>query len=142
MAAPTRALLGFVAAAVAVLTFHQAMWAALYAAGMMPRAPFPTNPTGPLGVPTIANLCFWGGLYGAAFGLALPRLPARAWIATVVSGLLLGYSSRLAFGCNVGALFSGISTGSLHGWAWLVLGFAGSVLGVRLRTALWMEGRP
>ena len=30
-------------------------------------------------------------------------------------GLLLGYASRLAFGCNVGAFFSGVSTGSLHG---------------------------
>ena len=82
-------------------------------------------------------VAFWRG------GLAqrLPDLPARAWVATVVSGLLLGYSSRLAFGCNVGALFSGISTGSLHGWAWLVMGFAGSAVGVRLRPWLGMEGR-
>ena len=82
-------------------------------------------------------VAFWRG------GLAqrLPDLPARAWVATVISGLLLGYSSRLAFGCNVGALFSGISTGSLHGWAWLVMGFAGSAVGVRLRPWLGMEGR-
>lgn len=82
-------------------------------------------------------VAFWRG------GLAqrLPDLPARAWVATVVSGLLLGYSSRLAFGCNVGALFSGISTGSLHGWAWLVMGFAGSAVGVKLRPILGMEGR-
>ncbi|MGA0614938.1 YeeE/YedE family protein [Paracoccus sp. KR1-242] len=76
-------------------------------------------------------------------GLAqpLPRLPARAWVATIVAGFLLGYSSRLAFGCNVGAFFSGISTGSLHGWVWFVAGFAGSVVGVRLRPLLGMEGR-
>jgi len=76
-------------------------------------------------------------------GLAqpLPRLPARAWAATVVAGFLLGYSSRLAFGCNVGAFFSGISTGSLHGWVWFAAGFAGSVVGVRLRPLLGMEGR-
>lgn len=71
----------------------------------------------------------------------LPKLPARAWIATIVAGLLLGYSSRLAFGCNVGAFFSGISTGSLHGWAWFAAGFAGSVVGVRLRPLLGLEGR-
>ncbi len=71
----------------------------------------------------------------------LPKLPARAWVATVVAGLLLGYSSRLAFGCNVGAFFSGISTGSLHGWVWFAAAFAGAVLGVRLRPMLGLEAR-
>lgn len=77
-------------------------------------------------------------------GLAapLPRLPARAWMATVVAGLLLGYSSRLAFGCNVGAFFSGISTGSLHGWVWFVAAFAGSWVGIGLRPRLGLEARP
>lgn len=76
-------------------------------------------------------------------GLAqpLPKLPARAWVSAVVAGLVLGYSSRLAFGCNVGAFFSGISTGSLHGWAWFAAGFAGSCLGVRLRPMLGLEAR-
>jgi hypothetical protein len=46
---------------------------------------------------------------------------------------LMGYSSRLAFGCNVGAMLSGISTGSLHGWIWVVLAFAGTLIGIRLR---------
>ena len=64
------------------------------------------------------------------------RLPARAWVSSVVAGLLLGYSSRLAFGCNVGAYFSGIATGSLHGWVWFACAFAGSLLGVRLRKRL------
>ncbi len=71
---------------------------------------------------------------------ALPRMPARAWVTTVVAGLLLGYSSRIAFGCNVGAFFSGISTGSLHGWAWFAAGFAGSAVGVRLRPKLGLGG--
>ena len=69
----------------------------------------------------------------------LPRLPLRAWTAVIVAGLLLGYSSRLAFGCNVGAFFSGISTGSLHGWVWFAAAFAGSILGVRLRPLLGLE---
>ena len=71
----------------------------------------------------------------------LPRLPARAWVATVIAGLLLGYSSRLAFGCNVGAFFSGISTGSLHGWVWFAAAFAGSWVGVGLRPRLGLEAR-
>lgn len=71
----------------------------------------------------------------------LSALPTRAWTAIVVAGFLLGYSSRLAFGCNVGAFFSGISTGSLHGWVWFAAAFAGSILGVRLRPALGLEAR-
>ena len=90
MTAPRRALLGFAAAAVSVLTFHQGTWALLHAAGLMPAAPYPTDPVPPLGVPRIANFCFWAGLYGAAFGLALPRLPPRApmWLLGLGLGLL------------------------------------------------------
>lgn len=98
-------------------------------------------------VTSLTNL----GLVGGAFIVAawrrgglsqpLPQLPARAWIATIIAGFLLGYSSRLAFGCNVGAFFSGISTGSLHGWAWFAAAFAGSAVGIRLRPVLGLEGR-
>jgi len=75
-------------------------------------------------------------------GTACPvvRVTPRQWLAAIVAGLVLGYSSRLAFGCNVGAYFSGISTGSLHGWVWFAAAFAGSVLGVRLRARLGFSG--
>jgi len=33
----------------------------------------------------------------------------------VVGGLLLGYGARIAFGCNIGAYFTGIAFTSLHG---------------------------
>jgi uncharacterized membrane protein YedE/YeeE len=36
--------------------------------------------------------------------------------AAVAGGLLMGYGARLAGGCNIGALFSGISSLSLSGW--------------------------
>ena len=61
------------------------------------------------------------------------RIPPKSVLAAVIGGLLLGYGARLAFGCNIGAYFSGIASGSLHGWAWLVAGFAGNMLGVKLR---------
>ena len=64
---------------------------------------------------------------------------SRQWLAAVVAGVLLGYSSRLAFGCNVGAYFSGISTGSVHGWVWLAMAFLGSMLGVRVRERLGLK---
>jgi uncharacterized membrane protein YedE/YeeE len=46
---------------------------------------------------------------------------------------VVGYSSRLAFGCHVGAMLSGISTGSIHGWIWVPLAFAGTIFGLRIR---------
>ena len=36
-------------------------------------------------------------------------------VAAILGGLLMGYGARLAFGCNIGALFSGISSLSLSG---------------------------
>jgi hypothetical protein len=61
------------------------------------------------------------------------KIPTRSLIAAVIGGLLLGYGSRLAYGCNIGAYFSGIASGSLHGWLWLVAAFAGNAVGVRIR---------
>jgi len=57
----------------------------------------------------------------------------------VVGGLLLGYGARLAYGCNIGACFSGIAFGSLHGWLWLVAAFFGNVAGTYLRPAFGLE---
>jgi hypothetical protein len=67
------------------------------------------------------------------------RLPARSLVAAVVGGLLLGYGARLAYGCNIGAYFSGIVSGSLHGWLWLAAAFAGNVIGTRLRPLFGLE---
>jgi len=61
------------------------------------------------------------------------RIPARSLLAAVIGGLLLGYGARIAYGCNIGAYFSGIASGSLHGWLWLVFAFLGNMAGVRLR---------
>ena len=60
-------------------------------------------------------------------------LTAQQWAIGLVAGFVMGYSSRLAFGCNVGAMLSGISTGSLHGWIWVPMAFAGTLIGVRVR---------
>jgi hypothetical protein len=61
------------------------------------------------------------------------RVGARSLLGAVVGGLLLGYGARLAYGCNIGAYFSGIASGSLHGWCWLIAAFVGSTLGTRVR---------
>jgi uncharacterized protein len=61
------------------------------------------------------------------------RVPVRSLAAAAIGGLLLGYGARLAYGCNIGAYFSGIASSSLHGWLWFAAALAGSVLGTRLR---------
>jgi uncharacterized membrane protein YedE/YeeE len=60
-------------------------------------------------------------------------VPARSAVAAVVGGLMLGYGARVAYGCNIGAYFSGIASGSLHGWLWLPCAFLGNVVGTYLR---------
>lgn len=94
-------------------------------------------------VTSITNLgLLLGALIAANLrGTARPhtRATPRQWLAAAVTGLALGYSARLAFGCNVGAYFAGISTGSLHGWVWLAAAFAGSMLGVQLRERLGLK---
>ena len=67
------------------------------------------------------------------------RVPLRSLIAAVIGGLMLGYGARLAYGCNIGAYFSGIVSGSLHGWLWLVAAFTGNVFGTRLRPLFGLE---
>ncbi len=61
------------------------------------------------------------------------RLPPRSLVAAVIGGLLLGYGARLAFGCNIGAIISGVASTSLHGWLWIVCALCGTWVGVRLR---------
>jgi hypothetical protein len=61
------------------------------------------------------------------------RVPPRSVAAALVGGLLLGYGARIAFGCNIGAYFGGIASGSVHGWVWLGAALTGTIAGTRLR---------
>ena len=84
----------------------------------------------------------FGIVFGAMGAAALAgkfapvwRLSRRDVVTAVIGGLMMGYGARLAYGCNIGAYLGGLVSGSLHGWWWLIWGFAGSYLGV------WMRGR-
>lgn len=88
-----------------------------------------------LDVTSITNIGILGGALWVSAGkpVTAKALTGTQWAVALVAGLLLGYSSRLAFGCNVGAMLSGISTGSIHGWIWVPLAFAGTIFGLRIR---------
>ncbi len=94
----------------------------------------------------VTSVMDFGIILGAvlAAGLAGTFAPAKKIrpsliISAMVGGLLLGYGARLAFGCNIGGMFAGIASGSLHGWLWLVAGFAGTVAGVYIRRVTGLD---
>ena len=70
------------------------------------------------------------------------RIWRSHFAASVVGGLLLGYGARLAYGCNIGAFFSGIASGSLHGWLWIVFALFGTWAGLQQRPAFGLSDAP
>lgn len=54
----------------------------------------------------------------------------KSYLYAMLGGFIMGYGAVIAFGCNIGAFFSGISSGSLHGWLWAISALAGSALGL------------
>jgi hypothetical protein len=68
--ASVKAILLFVAGFVCVLTFHRLAGLLLAVAGILPGPydPWPMQPVPPFGVPRIASLAFWGGLWAVLIG--------------------------------------------------------------------------
>ncbi|MDP4594820.1 MAG: YeeE/YedE family protein [Beijerinckiaceae bacterium] len=67
------------------------------------------------------------------------RVPPGQIAASVIGGLMLGYGARLAYGCNIGAFFSGLASGSLHGWLWILCAIPGNLAGMYLRPLFGMQ---
>jgi uncharacterized protein len=61
------------------------------------------------------------------------RVPGRTIAAGLIGGVLMGYGATFASGCNIGAYFSGIASGSLHGWIWGLMALVGTWFGLKLR---------
>jgi len=74
-------------------------------------------------------------------GRFVPRLnmPLRSLAAAVIGGVTMGYGARIAYGCNIGAFFSGVASTSLHGWLWIAAALAGCWVGMRLRPRFGLE---
>ena len=58
--------------------------------------------------------------------------------AAILGGLLMGYGARIGFGCNIGALFSGIASLSLSGWVYALFLFIGAWVGSKLLVKFFM----
>ncbi len=85
---------------------------------------------------TLRNLGIIAGAMGAALlasGYKFKKIKTRKQVfAAILGGLLMGYGARLGFGCNIGALFSGIASLSLSGWIYGVFLFLGAIVGSKL----------
>jgi uncharacterized protein len=86
---------------------------------------------------TLMNI---GLMLGALLAAGLAGRFAPVWrigigplLAAIVGGLILGYGARMAFGCNISAFFSGVASGSVHGWLWIAAALPGNYLGTLLR---------
>lgn len=95
----------------------------------------------------VTSVMNFGIILGAALAASLAgkfapkmKVPFASMLAAAIGGLLMGYGARLSFGCNIGALFSGIASGSLHGWLWFAAAFAGSLAGIRARPLFGLDG--
>ncbi|HSV56545.1 MAG TPA: YeeE/YedE thiosulfate transporter family protein, partial [Magnetospirillaceae bacterium] len=76
----------------------------------------------------------------AASGFKFKKIKGwRQALAAVLGGLLMGYGARIAFGCNIGALYSGIASLSLSGWVFGVFLFVGAIIGSRLLVKHFMD---
>jgi hypothetical protein len=92
---PQTLLLAFIAGFFAVLVFHQGLYGALYAGGIIPRskplqpsnAPWAMTPVPPLGVPRVLSSSFWGGVWALVLWPLLSNLTgAPYWIAWFIVG--------------------------------------------------------
>ena len=53
-------------------------------------------------------------------------VPVKGLALALLGGLVMGFGARLSVGCNIGAFFSGIISGSLHGWIWGIFALSGT----------------
>ncbi|MCI2424635.1 YeeE/YedE family protein [Candidatus Acetothermia bacterium] len=91
---------------------------------------------------TMKNL---GLIFGAllatliAFEFKFKKIKAkRQIVAAILGGLFMGYGARLAAGCNIGALYSSISSLSLSGWVFAAFLFLGAIVGSKLLVKFFM----
>jgi uncharacterized membrane protein YedE/YeeE len=88
----------------------------------------------------LTTIMIVGLVLGTALAASLGRTLRTRWrigpgefAGAALGGLLLGYGGVVGLGCNIGAFLGGVSSGSLHGWFWLLAAFAGTAVGAGAR---------
>ncbi|WP_290587949.1 selenium metabolism membrane protein YedE/FdhT [Alicyclobacillus sp.] len=87
----------------------------------------------------------WGSLCAALLGghfkIRTPR-QKRRWLWSFIGGLMAGFGTRLAMGCNLAAFFTGLPQFSLHAWLFIAGTVLGTYIGVRLAVLPAFKGKP
>lgn len=79
----------FISGFAATLVFHQGLVAALNAAGVIPFSAFNMRPVGPLAIPSVLSLAFFGGLWGILiWKLVCRSRGASFWIKSILFGAI------------------------------------------------------
>lgn len=69
----------------------------------------------------------------------IKKIKSRKQVAAaILGGFLMGYGARLAYGCNIGALYSAIASLSVSGWFFAIWLFVGAFLGTKLLRKFFM----
>jgi len=83
----------------------------------------------------------FGALFATLMASGFKIKKIKSWkqvVAAILGGLMMGYGARIAAGCNIGALFSGIASLSLSGWVFGFFMFLGAVVGSKLLVKYFM----
>ncbi|MBB3022862.1 selenium metabolism membrane protein YedE/FdhT [Helcobacillus massiliensis] len=78
-------------------------------------------------------------LWADDFRVRTPPL-RRRFPQALAGGIVAGFGARLAFGCNLAAMFTGIPQFSLHAWLFTLTTAIGTWLGVQLIRQRWWRG--
>ncbi|MCF7927699.1 MAG: YeeE/YedE family protein [Spirochaetales bacterium] len=82
-----------------------------------------------------------GALFAALIASGFKIKKIKSWrqvVAAILGGIFMGYGARIGFGCNIGALFSGIASFSLSGWVFGLAMFFGAVVGSKMLVKYFM----
>lgn len=83
---------------------------------------------------------FTSALLGQNVKLRIPT--ARRVLQALAGGIIAGFGTRMAMGCNLAALFSGIPQFSFHTWLFTIGTICGTYFGLKLSMKPWMMGQP
>lgn len=87
---------------------------------------------------------FAGALISALLGQNVKlRIPTgQRVLQALIGGIIAGFGTRMAMGCNLAALFSGIPQFSFHTWLFTLGTIVGTYWGLKLSMLPWMMGTP
>lgn len=88
------------------------------------------------------NWLLWGIVLGALLGastkdrpvgwLDFPKPKSSQLLTSLLGGFLMGYGAKIANGCLLTSVFTGIPMGSIQGWLFLLSLFPGVLFGISI----------